>query len=105
MAGVKVAYGARFELVREQAEQGCVAYRVRCWTHHGECSTEAVVTLADGAVLVHPWEPAGAAPAWAQQWVQRLLRAEYRNLGERPADWPRRLTRWRQGPELGDRNG
>lgn len=39
-------------------------------------------------------------PAWLCQATSAILRAEWRNRrGADPAPWPRRLTRWRVGPE------
>lgn len=89
-------HGGRIELVLARADERGARYASTLSTAERSWSGSVEVAAGDGAVVIDvPDDP----PAWLVDVVRGVVRAGWRARAE--AGWPRRLTRWRAGPEEG----
>ena len=88
--------GGRVELKLVESDGEGASYEVTLFDPTGEWTAAAKVR-AGGAVEVAAWSPANP-PAWLDALALTLLRGAQR-AQKADAAWPRRVTRWRPGPE------
>lgn len=95
-----VQNGARFELkLRAQGDTGA-NYAVEIRDALGRWALDAHIDGATGAVALSNPTPPPPAPPWAASYLTSLLRSLWRQRNRHPdRPWPRRVTRWRGGPE------
>jgi hypothetical protein len=91
-------FGGRVELLLTQGGDDDAEYAVSLSQRDGEWRGTAKAKCA-GGVEGPTWSaPSTPPPDWLVALAQTLLRGAVRTkLSE--ADWPRRVTRWRPGPE------
>jgi hypothetical protein len=92
------SHGGRLQAKLAATGPAGAEYRLSVSDSTASFSGRARVAESDGEVSFDPWseEP----PAWLRDGARVLLRAAWqrRRAGE---SWPRRLSRWRPGPESG----
>jgi hypothetical protein len=89
--------GGRVELRLTHGDEAAAEYAVILSQREGEWTGTAKAKCA-GGVEGPTWSGQSSPPAWLVALAQTLLRGAVRSkLAE--ADWPRRVTRWRPGPE------
>ena len=96
-------HGARVavRLLEEGTGSEGAAYALTLATADATWDARATVTETEGRVDVGVWEPATAPPAWLVQAAHTVLRGAWqRRRAGNP--WPRRLARWRPGPETAE---
>jgi hypothetical protein len=71
-----------------------VEYEGELWTPAESWPVRAIVSRSSGAVEVEGKN----APGWLVTLLRSILRAAWRSA-EAGTPWPRRLNRWRTGPE------
>jgi hypothetical protein len=96
MARVRPEHGGTIELKLERTSETEVTYETTLATPASEWRGDARVTLANGHVELAPPEE---MPAWLGDLARAVLRSIWR--AHASAGWPRRITRWRAGPEGG----
>jgi hypothetical protein len=90
-------YGGRVELRLTHGGDQDAEYAVSLAQRDAEWNGTAKAKCA-GGVEGPTWSGQSSPPAWLVALAQTLLRGAVRSkLSE--ADWPRRVTRWRPGPE------
>lgn len=94
MASVRPEHGGTIELKLERTSDADVSYRATLATPELEWQGEAHVALETGRVEL---APPSEVPPWLVELVRGVLRATWR--AHASAGWPRRITRWRAGPE------
>ena len=86
-------HGGTLELKLERSSGEDVVYAVTLQTPESEWSASARVRVGDGQVTLELEQ----APGWLVDRARNVLRALWRAHAD--AGWPRRITRWRAGPE------
>jgi hypothetical protein len=98
-----VVYGGRVELRLGETAPESVDYRVTLTTAEGQWSGWATVGEPSGGVELKLPSGDPGAPPWLYQTATRLLRTAWRNRQRDPGrPWPRRISRWRPGPQPPD---
>jgi hypothetical protein len=94
-----VQHGARIELKLARLDPEQVAYSVAVTTADGSWSSAALLARSDGKLELGGWSGPAGPPAWLADTTRALLRSLWRARRSDVADWPKRITRWRAGPE------
>jgi len=93
-----VEHGGRATLRLSATDDTQVEYDVEFLTKDGRFAAHATVALSDGAVEVRSDD---AVPAWLVELARTTLRGAFRTA-RATSSWPRRLSRWRGGPNEED---
>jgi hypothetical protein len=91
---VKPEHGGTIELKLERSSDEEVAYGATLATPDGSWGARVSVAIADGRVEL---EVDDGAPGWLVDLARNVMRSVWRARAS--AGWPRRITRWRAGPE------
>jgi hypothetical protein len=97
---IRPQHGGRLEakLVSHTSEQA--AYELGLSVASDSWQGRASVADAGGAVSFEPWRSEKAPPDWLTDAARALLRSAWQRRRAGSA-WPRRLARWRPGPDAG----
>lgn len=87
--------GGRVELRLTRDDDTTANYEIAIYAPSGEWSATAQASSA-GAVRIEAWS--SSPPPWLESFALVLLRSALRSHQAESA-WPRRITRWRPGPE------
>jgi hypothetical protein len=90
-------HGGRVELRLVSDDASLARYEVAVFVVDDEWRANAAVG-GERALELGAWSGDGAPPAWLEALAKTLLRGTVRQHSAE-GSWPRRLTRWRPGPE------
>jgi hypothetical protein len=90
VASLHPELGARVVLSRQSTDESGARYTVDIYDPKKIYTTTAY--LSGGGVRLEPWKD--EPPGWAIVFAERML-----GLVARKAEWPRKLTRWRDAME------
>jgi hypothetical protein len=97
-ANERPTHGGRLEARLSSENREGVEYVLALSIAEASWEGRAAVAERDGSVRIGAWSGEGAPPAWLAEGARVLLRfAWQRRRAGHP--WPRRLARWRPGPE------
>ena len=109
LSAVQPDSGGRFQAVLISEQASGARFRVELSTRAGVWQNEATVSESAGEVQwgawsggVRPQVPGQEEQPEPPEWLCRYLRAALRSAwrGRAEDGWPRRLTRWRDAPDV-----
>ncbi|HEY3495367.1 MAG TPA: hypothetical protein VGK73_11800 [Polyangiaceae bacterium] len=92
------SHGGRLQAKLAAARDGVAQYELVLSDASGRWAGAASVAEGNGAVSFGAWQGQGEPPGWLVEGARALLRTGWQRA-RTGLPWPRRLTRWRPGPE------